>query len=250
MADSNTKIAIVTGGARGIGRGCALALAEKGFDLALVDLLAPELARTKAEIEALGRRCLTFEADVADHSRAKAIAAQVVKDWGRIDFLLNNAGKSMPKPIVEITEDEFDRTIAINLKSCFNYIQAVAPTMLGAGRRADRQHVVAQRLYRRRDQRGQQVCLCRGQGRNPGHDARPGQGAGADHRHQCDLPGRDQDRARQQPDPGARTRAEEGHRAGSAGHAAGRGPARGVPREHPNPTSSPARISSSTASSG
>ena len=50
--------------------------------------------------------------------------------WGRIDFLLNNAGKSMPKPMLEISEDEFDRTIAINLKSCFNYIHAIAPIML------------------------------------------------------------------------------------------------------------------------
>lgn len=133
MAEFDTrKVAIVTGGARGIGRGCALALAEKGFDLALVDLLAPELARTRGEIEAKGRRCLTFEADVADHARAKEIAAGVAQQWGRIDFLLNNAGKSMPKPLVEISEAEFDRTIAINLKSCFNYIQAAAPHMLAA----------------------------------------------------------------------------------------------------------------------
>lgn len=133
MANSDTRVAIVTGGARGIGRGCALGLADKGFDLALVDLLAPELARTKGEIEAKGRRCLTFEADVADHGRAKDIARQVEADWGRIDFLLNNAGKSMPKSILEIEEAEFDRTIAINLKSCFNYIQAVAPFMQSQG---------------------------------------------------------------------------------------------------------------------
>jgi len=131
------KVAIVTGGARGIGRGCALGLAEKGFDVALVDVLPAELERTSAEITALGRRALTFERDVRDYAAAQDVARQVRDAWGRIDFLLNNAGKSMPKGVLEITEDEFDATIDINLKSCFNYIRAVAPIMLdqeGGGR--------------------------------------------------------------------------------------------------------------------
>lgn len=127
------RAAIVTGGARGIGRGCALALARRGFDLALVDLLPAELARTAAEIEALGRRALVFEADVADHQRAEAVAAAVRDGFGRIDFLLNNAGRAQPKGILDITEDEFDRTIAINLKSCFNYARAVVPHMRAGG---------------------------------------------------------------------------------------------------------------------
>ena len=130
------KVAIVTGGARGIGRGCAHALAEKGFDIALVDLLEPEMERTAGEISAMGRRASIHVADVADFARAAAIVAQVEGEWGGIDFLLNNAGKSMPKPMLEITEEEFDRTIAINLKSCFNFIHAAAPGMKrrGAGR--------------------------------------------------------------------------------------------------------------------
>jgi len=130
------KVAIVTGGARGIGRGCAQALAEKGFDIALVDLLEPEMERTAGELRAMGRRASVHVADVADFGRAAEIAAEVRRDWGRIDFLLNNAGKSMPKAMLEISEAEFDRTIAINLKSCFNYIHAVAPAMKaqGAGR--------------------------------------------------------------------------------------------------------------------
>jgi 3-oxoacyl-[acyl-carrier protein] reductase len=127
------RIAIVTGGARGIGRGCTHALAEKGYDIALVDLLAPEMGRTAGEIREMGRRALVFEADVADHARAKEIAGEVRAEWGRIDFLLNNAGKANPKGILEIEEAEFDRTIDINLKSCFNYIQAVAPIMLAGG---------------------------------------------------------------------------------------------------------------------
>ena len=127
------KTAIITGGARGIGRGCALELARRGFDIALVDLLRPEMERTAAEIRALDRRALLLEADVTSHPRAQEVAAAVKAEWGRIDFLLNNAGRAMPKGIVEISEAEFDRTIAVNLKSCFNYIQAVAPVMLATG---------------------------------------------------------------------------------------------------------------------
>jgi 3-oxoacyl-[acyl-carrier protein] reductase len=125
-----SKLAIVTGGARGIGRGCAHALAEKGYDIALVDLLVPEMERTKGELVAMGRAVAIYEADVADFARAQAIVADIHRTFGRVDFLLNNAGKANPKSILEITEDEFDRTIAINLKSCFNYIKAVAPIML------------------------------------------------------------------------------------------------------------------------
>lgn len=124
------KVAVVTGGARGIGRACAHALAERGFDIALVDLLRPEMERTADELRGMGRAAMVLEADVADHARAKAVAAEVVAQWGRIDALVNDAGKSNPRGILECTEDEFDRTIAVNLKSCFNYIQAIAPVML------------------------------------------------------------------------------------------------------------------------
>lgn len=132
MATLERRVAIITGGARGIGRGCALALARRGHAIALVDLLAPEMARTKAEIEALAVPALTFEADVADHARAKAVVAGVIAKWGRVDVLVNNAGRSMATGILDITEAQFDQTLAVNLKSCFNYIQAVAPHMLAA----------------------------------------------------------------------------------------------------------------------
>ncbi len=127
------RVAIITGGARGIGRGCAHALAEKGLATVLVDVLVPEMDRTKAEIEAMGVPCLTFEADVSNHHRARDVAAGVLSDWGRIDVLVNNAGRPMPTGIREITEAQWDATIDVNLKSCFNYIQAVVPTMSERG---------------------------------------------------------------------------------------------------------------------
>jgi 3-oxoacyl-[acyl-carrier protein] reductase len=131
------KTALVTGGARGIGRACALALAEAGFDIAIVDLLEAEMAATAHDIQAKGRRTLTAKADVSDFARAHAIVDDIVTAWGQLDVLLNNAGAPNPKPMLEISEAEFDRTIAVNLKSCFNYIHAAAPVMMkqdGGGR--------------------------------------------------------------------------------------------------------------------
>jgi len=128
-----SKTAIVTGGARGIGRACAKALARAGYDIALVDLLRPEMERTAGEIAEIGRQAMVIEADVASFARAQEAVGEVDRRFGRIDFLLNNAGKAMPKGISEISEEEFDRTIAINLKSCFNYIHAVVPVMQRQG---------------------------------------------------------------------------------------------------------------------
>lgn len=126
-----TKTALVTGAARGIGRACALALAEKGFDVALVDLLEAEMTATARDIERLGVRAMNFRADVTDFARAHEVLDAIIAGWGRLDVLVNNAGAPSPKPIVEISEAEFDRAIAINLKSVFNYSHAAAPVMLG-----------------------------------------------------------------------------------------------------------------------
>lgn len=133
QGEASRRVAVVTGGARGIGRACALGLADLGYDVALVDVLEAEMANTARELEGLGVRCATHVADVADHARAKAVIGAVTAEFGRIDFLLNNAGRPMPKGILEVSEAEFDDTLSINLKSCFNYIQATAPAMLAQG---------------------------------------------------------------------------------------------------------------------
>ncbi|MFK7943464.1 MAG: SDR family NAD(P)-dependent oxidoreductase [Paracoccaceae bacterium] len=124
------RTAIVTGGARGIGRGCAHALAAKGYAVALVDVLVPEMQNTQAEIEAMNVPCTIHEADVALYGRAHEVAASVLSSWGRIDVLVNNAGRPMPTGVLDLTEEQWDSTIDINLKSCFNYIQAVSPAMI------------------------------------------------------------------------------------------------------------------------
>ena len=138
------RVAIVTGGARGIGRGCAHALAERGLAVALVDVLDAELERTRGEIRDMGLPCLSINADVADHGRAREVVAHVLGEWGRVDVLVNNAGRPMPVGILEISETQWDETINVNLKSCFNYIQGVAPGHARARLWPDRVHVVAQ----------------------------------------------------------------------------------------------------------
>src|SRR5689334_14345108 len=101
-----TKTALVTGAARGIGSACDLALAEKGFDIALVDLLEDEMAATARDLAKTGVRTMSFRADVADFARAHEILDSIVADWGQLDVLVNNAGAPSPKPILEIAEAE------------------------------------------------------------------------------------------------------------------------------------------------
>jgi 3-oxoacyl-[acyl-carrier protein] reductase len=133
MPEQSNRVAVVTGGARGIGRGCALEVAARGFTVVLVDLLVPEMEKTAAEIRAGGGTAACFEADVASFARAHEVAGEIQRRFGRIDFLLNNAGQSMAKGLLELTEAEWDRTLAVNLKSCFNWCKAVAPIMLAQG---------------------------------------------------------------------------------------------------------------------
>ena len=128
------RIAVVTGAARGIGRGIALALARRGFGLALSDRLADALAGTVGEAEALGVDAMPLVGDVSDHAWVQRAAAEALGRFGRIDVLVNNAGISQPKGLLEITEAEWDLTLATNLKSQFSWCKAIAPAMLAQGR--------------------------------------------------------------------------------------------------------------------
>lgn len=136
MTNASTGLAVVTGAARGIGRASALALARRGFDTALVDRLEAELSEAKAAVEACGRRAMPIVTDVSLYDEAQRWGAEIIRQFGRIDVLVNNAGISQPKTLIEISEAEYDQTIAVNLKSQFNWCKAVAPQMLkqGAGR--------------------------------------------------------------------------------------------------------------------
>ena len=134
----NTKIntnsvAVVTGGARGIGFGCAMALAAKGFHLALVDLREEAVNEAAEKLRATGAQAEAFVADVSDFAKAQDVAKEIVGQDRSINVLLNNAGIGSSNGLLEISEAEWDRTIDINLKSCFNWSRAVVPSMLNSG---------------------------------------------------------------------------------------------------------------------
>ena len=110
------KVAVVTGGLRGIGHAIAVALAQEGADLLIAGLSMDRAAQTEQEIKALGRRCMVVQADVADEEAVKAMIARTVQHFGGLDILVNNAGIAPFKPIDEFTAAEFSRVLDVNLK--------------------------------------------------------------------------------------------------------------------------------------
>lgn len=124
------RVAVVTGAARGIGRATAAALAKNGFAVALVDVRAALLPETAARVREAGTAALELEGDVTRFASAQELAGRVLAAWGRVDVLVNNAGISQPKGLLEITEEEWDRTIDTHLKGAFNWCKALAPAML------------------------------------------------------------------------------------------------------------------------
>jgi 3-oxoacyl-[acyl-carrier protein] reductase len=136
MSAHSQKVAVVTGAARGIGRGIALALARHGYDLAIVDLREQQLTETAKAVEALGVQALPLIVDVSDYQAVRSQVELIAQRWRRIDVLVNNAAMVQPQRVLEITEAEWDQGMAVNLKGVFNWSQAVAPRMLenGGGR--------------------------------------------------------------------------------------------------------------------
>jgi len=131
MDDLKGRVALITGSSRGIGRAIAIALAKAGADIALNFLRrAPEARAVELEIRRLERRCVSVQADVSSASDVELIIRTAESELGPIDILVNNAGVSHPQPIEEITERDWDETIAVNLKSCFLMTRAVLPGML------------------------------------------------------------------------------------------------------------------------
>jgi 3-oxoacyl-[acyl-carrier protein] reductase len=114
------KIALVTGAARGIGRGIALVLAEKGADIIINDKkMNYEGEALSNQIKAMGRRTLLVEADVSVETEVKQLFSSIHKQFGRLDILVNNAGTSQAKDIFESTLEDWRYIIDTNLTSCF-----------------------------------------------------------------------------------------------------------------------------------
>jgi 3-oxoacyl-[acyl-carrier protein] reductase len=132
MHSLENKIALVTGGARGIGRAISLAFASEGAHVAFSDLqIGDEANKTKELIQANGVRALALQSDVRDFALTQAVVDDVVKEFKRIDILVNNAGITRDNLIMRMTEEEWDLVLDTNLKGTFNYCRAVSKHMIG-----------------------------------------------------------------------------------------------------------------------
>jgi NAD(P)-dependent dehydrogenase (short-subunit alcohol dehydrogenase family) len=124
------KVAIVTGGAHGLGRAIALRLADDGADVMVADLLGGDAESVADEVRALGRRAVSFEVDVSDAGAVGAMVMASVETFGSIDILVNDAGVSGESALLEMEESFWDRIMAVNLKGNFLCSQAVARQMV------------------------------------------------------------------------------------------------------------------------
>ncbi len=118
------KVALITGGSRGIGRAVALSMAREGADIALVYASSEEAAQqTCQEIEAMGVRARCYRCDVSSFEETALTTGQVLKDFGGVDILVNNAGITRDGLIFQMKEEDFDRVIDTNLKGAFHMIK-------------------------------------------------------------------------------------------------------------------------------
>jgi NAD(P)-dependent dehydrogenase (short-subunit alcohol dehydrogenase family) len=126
----SNKVALITGGAKGIGRGIALKFAEEDCSVAIADINLQEANETLKKISARGKECLAIQCDVTDGKQVKSVVQQVMAKFGKIDILVNNAG-GMPAapPLEEMEEELWDRVVDLNLKSLFLFCKAVIPHM-------------------------------------------------------------------------------------------------------------------------
>lgn len=124
------KVALVTGAARGIGKAIAVELAKNGANIAFTDLNRNEVMEaTEAEIAALGVKCTGYASNAADFEQTHEVVKQILADFGKIDILVNNAGITKDGLMMRMSEAQWDAVLTVNLKSAFNFIHAVVPSM-------------------------------------------------------------------------------------------------------------------------
>ncbi|MBR2373818.1 MAG: 3-oxoacyl-[Lentisphaeria bacterium] len=129
MGKLENKVAIVTGGARGIGRAISLKLASEGAEIAIVDIMLDVAEATAKEFAELGYKAKAYAANVAKVEDADATVKQVIADFGHVDILVNNAGITKDNLIMRMSEAEWDAVLAVNLKGTFNFTKAAVTSM-------------------------------------------------------------------------------------------------------------------------
>ena len=124
------KVALVTGGARGIGRAICLRLADEGASVAVADILEAEAEQTSAEIRGRGGQAMAVRVDVTSLDEVRACVRRVEESWGPVEILVNNAGWDKVENFIDSEPATWDKVIAINLKGPIHFCRAVIPKML------------------------------------------------------------------------------------------------------------------------
>jgi gluconate 5-dehydrogenase len=126
------KVAVVTGGSRGFGKAMALGLADAGADVVVASRTQADLDTVAEEIKAKGRKALAISTDTTDKDSIKNLAAKTIEEFGKIDILVNNAGQGTNVPFLNMTEEQWDQIINVNLKGYFLCTQVIGGFMFKA----------------------------------------------------------------------------------------------------------------------
>ncbi len=125
------KVAIITGGAQGIGKSIVLKLASEGANCVIIDVDLQSAQNTAKEVEEkYNVKTLVFNVDVSNFSQVQSCVDETVAKFGKVDILVNNAGITKDNLVVRMSEEEWDKVLDVNLKGCFNFIKAVAKHMI------------------------------------------------------------------------------------------------------------------------
>ena len=124
------KVALVTGGTRGIGRAIVLKLASAGASIAFTGQRESEaLRQTESEVANMGVKCKAYISNASDYTLTQELVSEIHKEFGRVDILVNNAGITKDTLLMRMSEEQWDDVINVNLKSTFNFTKAVVPIM-------------------------------------------------------------------------------------------------------------------------
>lgn len=127
------KVALVTGGARGIGKAISVLFAREGANVAVCDVLNEDLRTVVKECEGLSGKVKGYHLDVTNREEIKSVVTQVASEFGKIDTIVNNAGITQDAFLAKMTEEQWDKVINVNLKGTFNVTQAALPFLQAAG---------------------------------------------------------------------------------------------------------------------
>lgn len=135
FSDIQNKTVIVTGGSKGIGKDIALSFAKLGANVIIAGRNLEALHQALIELQAFGDKHKVVQVDVNDIKRVREIVDEVVHEYGTVDILVNNAGINIPKPAIEVTEEDWDQVLDTNLKSAFFFSQAVGKHLIELGKK-------------------------------------------------------------------------------------------------------------------